>query len=214
MESTQTTKRSDAFVAARLLNQALDTVESVLDGGFEKWIPKRAGYQEEPLKTKFVRRSVLVVSALSVTMLLCASAPGYYSSVGTKGLRTKPYASLGFAGVENGVQSIAAAAAVARVPPASEPITDMSAPPSETIFEQLQKSMPFKKNLLFLLRTIGRGCQFAGTIAFLAGLVAWVRNGFNRKQGFLAISTVVLAFGIPEVIKVLALFSLGVNPFL
>lgn len=232
----------------RFFTQAVDSVENLLEGGYEKyrlslpaWV---AGCQEESPKAKLVRRTTLLLSGLIVTMAMCSSAPGYYSSVGTKGLRTKPYASIGFAGVANGIQShsfsqslpavptttVANAARATTVP--ADPLSantaaaenstvpsnnvsgnEFETPASLTIFQQLQNTMPFKNHLAFLLRTIGRGCQFAGTIALLVGIVAWVKARFDRRLGLSVLATAALAYGLPEVIRVLSLFSLGVNPF-
>ncbi len=234
----------------RFFNQAVDSVENLLEGGYENHRPSLpawiAGCQEESPKAKLVRRASLVLSGLLVTMALCSSAPGYYSSVGTKGLRTKPYASIGFAGVTNGIQSdcvslpqqpiltanmganasaitnangfiadpLSANTAAAENSMVPSSISDESETPvSLTIFQQLQNTMPFKNHLAYLLRTIGRGCQFAGTIALIVGLVTWVKARFERRLGLKALAIAALAYGLPELIKVLSLFSLGVNPF-
>lgn len=243
MESTRTTHRTDA---ARCFNQAIEYVESLFNGSLDQLkLPQWLGCQaDESPKAKMTRRAAWFASGLVLTMLLCSAAPGYYSSVGTKGLRTKPYASIGFAGVANGIQSrhlrsveqpaavVAAQALNATNGFVADPMsaigaslstvpahllsdsTDSEIRPSLTIFQQLQNTMPFKNHLAFLLRTIGRGCQFAGTIAFITGFVAWVRGRFERRLGLIAFATAALAYGLPEVIRVLSLFSLGVNPFI
>lgn len=268
MESsrTRTTIRPNLV---HYLNQAIENVESLLDGGLERYRPKLPAWlgcqaARSPQK-KLAQRATWFLSGLAVTILLCSNAPGYYSSVGTRGLRTKPYASVGFAGVANGVQSrnlrgeehsavataphasqtdlapfgaanagspskengfvadpmSAIGASLASVPSASSQsfnfVCDASGSEirrSLTIFEQLQNTVPFKNHLAFLLRTIGRGCQFAGTIAFITGLVTWVRSRFDRRLGLSALATATLAYGVPEAIRVLSLFSLGVNPFI